>query len=83
VTPTFRKLYRELPENIQKLAGEKYCLFQADPFHPSLEFQSKGKAWTVAVGRSYRCIGRRDGDDIHWVWIGSHEDYNKILQRLK
>jgi hypothetical protein len=72
-----------LPENIQKLASEKYYLFQADPFHPSLEFQAKGKVWTVAVGRSHGCIGRRDGDDIHWVWIGSHEDYNRILQRLK
>ena len=46
-------------------------------------FLKKGQVWTVAVGRSYRAIGRRTGDDIHWLWIGSHEAYNNMLQRLK
>jgi hypothetical protein len=83
VTPTFRKLFSALPVEIQTLARKKYSLFRLDPFHPSLEFQPKGNVWTVAIGRSYRAIGRRLENDIHWVWIGSHEDYNKLLQRLK
>lgn len=83
LTPGFRKLYAELPEEIQRLADKKYQLFKTNPFHPSLEFQPKGKVWTVAVGRSYRAIARRIDDDLQWVWIGSHEAYNKILQRLK
>lgn len=83
LTPTFRKLYAELPENVQRLAEEKYRLFRTNPLHPSLQFQQKGQVWTVAIGRSYRAIGRRTGDDIHWVWIGSHEAYNNMLQRLK
>jgi hypothetical protein len=82
LTPTFRKLYAGLPKEIQKLADEKYRLFQQDPFHSSLEFQAKGKVWTVAVGRSYRAIARRFEDTLYWVWIGSHEDYNNILKRL-
>jgi hypothetical protein len=57
--------------------------FGTTPMHPSLEFQAKGNVWTVAINRSYRAIGRRQGDDIHWVWIGSHEAYNTMLQRLK
>lgn len=83
LTPSFRKLYAALPKAVQNLADDKYRLFQQDPFHPSLDFQAKGKVWTVAIGRSYRGIARRFGDDLYWVWIGSHEDYNNVLKRLK
>ena len=83
LTPSFRKLYAALPNAVQKLADEKYRLFKQDPFHPLLEFRAKGKVWTVAIGRSYRAIARRFGNDLHWVWIGSHEDYNNVLRRLK
>jgi hypothetical protein len=83
LTPSFRKLYRDLPSEVQALADEKYRLFQQDPFHPALEFEAKGKVWTVAIGRSYRAIARRFGNDLYWVWIGSHENYNDVLRRLK
>ena len=82
-TPRFWKLFALLPEQVQDLAIEKYELFKQDPYHSSLGFQAKGKVWTVAVGRSYRAIARRFGNDLHWVWIGSHEDYNNVLRRLK
>lgn len=83
VSASFRKLYDELPNQVQKLADDKYRLLKDDPFHPSLEFQAKGKVWTVAIGRSHRAIARRFGNDLYWVWIGSHEDYNNFLKRLK
>ena len=83
MTPSFRKLYLDLPSEVQTLADEKYRLFQQDPFHPSLEFEAKGKVWSVAIGRSYRAIARRSGNGLYWVWIGSHEDYNKVLRRLR
>jgi len=83
LTPSFRKLYADLPDEVQRLAREKYGLFMRNPYHPSLEFQAKGKIWTVAIGRSYRAIARRFENDLHWVWIGSHEAYNHLLGRLK
>ena len=83
LTPSFRKLYAGLPDVVQELADEKYRLFMQDPFHPSLEFRAKGKVRTVAIGRSYRAIARRFQNDLHWVWIGSHENYNNVLRRLK
>ena len=83
LTVGFRKLYADLPPDVQRLADEKYQIFKRDPFYPSLEFQPKGKVWTVAIGRSYRAIARRFGNDLYWVWIGSHEDYNNVLGRLK
>jgi hypothetical protein len=83
LTASFRKLYGDLPNGVQRLADEKYRPFQQDPFHPSLQFQAKGKVWTVAMGHSYRAIARRFGNDLHWAWIGSHEDYNHVLSRLR
>jgi len=83
LTPSFRNLYGALPPEIQRLAAAKYQLFQQNPFHASLEFRPKGKVWTVAVGRSYRAIARRSENDLHWVWIGSHEAYNELLGRMK
>ena len=76
-------LYADLPDEVQQLAREKYSLFKQNPYHPSLEFQAKGKVWTVAIGRSYRAIARRFENDLYWVWIGSHEAYNRLLGRLK
>lgn len=75
LTPGFRKLYDNLPEPIRRLATGKYRVFRAHPFHLSPAFEAIGKVWTVAIGRSYCAIGRRFGDNIYWVWIGSHEDY--------
>ena len=82
LTASFRKLIATLPTEVQKQARGKFRLFQADPFHPSLEFQAKGKVWTVAIGRSYRAMARRLDNDLYWVWIGSHEADNKLLGRM-
>ena len=82
-TSGFWKLFRELPVEVQDLAIEKYELFKQDPHHPSLGFQAKGRVWTVDIGRSYRAIAIKTENELSWFWIGSHEDYNKVLKRLK
>lgn len=65
------------------MATEKYKLFKIEPYHPSLGFQAKGKVWTVDIGRSYRAIAFRTENQLWWFWIGSHEDYNNVLNRLR
>jgi hypothetical protein len=42
-----------------------------------------GEVWTVRIGQSYRAIGYRQDNRFNWGWIGSHEAYNKFLQRMK
>ena len=64
--PAFWKCYGALPENTKALADAKYALFEQEPFHPSLGLQQKGGVWTVDVGRSYRAIAYRTGDEFHW-----------------
>jgi len=80
--PEFWKCYDKLPQHIRQLADKKFALFRAEPFHPSLELERKGEVWTVDIGRSYRAIARRKSDDFYWFWIGSHEAYNKLLNRM-
>ena len=79
----FWKSYEKLPKHVRELADKKFELFMQDPFNPSLGLQQKGDVWTVDIGRSYRAIALRQGNDFHWFWIGSHEAYNKLLRQLK
>ncbi len=81
--PEFWRCYDRLPKQVRELADKKFQLFTQEPFHPSLGLQEKGEVWTVDVGRSYRAIALREGNDFHWFWIGSHEAYNQLLRRVK
>jgi hypothetical protein len=82
-TARFWKLFEDLPVEIQDLAFKKYQLFKRDPYHPSLGLKAKGKVWTVDIGRSYRAIALRSENTLSWFWIGSHEDYNSVLRRVR
>ncbi|MGM0611189.1 MAG: type II toxin-antitoxin system RelE family toxin [Thermodesulfobacteriota bacterium] len=80
--PDFWKFFYKLPKHIQKLADKKFDLFKDDPSHPSLNFSRKGDVWTVNIGHHYRAIAFKEGKDVVWFWIGSHEDYNNLMNRL-
>ena len=80
--PDFWTFYNKLPKKVQNLANEKFELFKQNPNHPSLEFAKKGNVWTVNIGIHYRAIGYKEYNNIIWFWIGSHEDYNKLMKRL-
>jgi len=62
--PDFWTYYNNLPQNIQKLANEKFELFKQNPNHPSLGFAKKGKVWTVNLGIHYRAIGYKEYNNI-------------------
>ena len=80
----FWKLYRSLPEPIQRLAAKNYRLWLENAAHPSLDFKKlhgRGERFSVRVGDHYRALGQRVADGVEWVWIGTHEEYNKIIRR--
>lgn len=83
----FWKCHDQLPEHIQQLAKKNYELLKANPAHPSVNFKKltgtgKHQYVSARVGDHYRAIAiLKDGDAL-WVWIGSHEDYNKLLKRI-
>jgi hypothetical protein len=84
-TERFRKLFAALPESVREQAREAYRFFRENPQHPGLQFKRVHPTkpiYSARVNIDYRVLGVRDGDEIAWFWIGSHDDYDKLLARL-
>jgi hypothetical protein len=73
------KCFNDLPEQIQTVARRNFSLLKTNPSHPSLHFKKIGKFWSVRAGINYRALAYKDGDDYIWVWIGTHDEYERIL----
>jgi hypothetical protein len=81
-TRRFWKLYQELPGPVQRLAVKNYRLWRDNPRHPSLDFKKlagHGERFSIRVGDHYRALGHKIDGGVEWVWIGTHEDYNKLV----
>jgi len=81
----FLVLYRALPEQVREQAKRTYELFQRDPRHPSLRFRQvhpTRPVFSVRVGLHYRAVGILEEGDIFWFWIGSHAEYDRLLNQL-
>ena len=75
----FWKSFEKLPAPIQKLAREKYTVWQRDPYHASLHFEERRNGiCVVRIGEHYRALGLREREVIAWFWIGTHEEYNRF-----
>ena len=79
-TARFWACYQALPEEVQRQADRDYQLLRNDSRHPSLHFKKVGSFWSVRVGLHYRALAVEDGDDIVWVWIGTHADYDQLVK---
>lgn len=78
--PSFWRLYADLPEEVKLRAKDVYRRFSADPDHPSLRWkklQCGHNYWSVRVGDQYRAVGLRQGEVIEWIWIGTHNEFDK------
>lgn len=85
-TKNFRKLFEKLPQRIKETAKKNYELWKENPFHSSLEFKEvkpKENIWSVRVGIGWRALGvmKADEEKIVWFWIGSHAEYDKIIEK--
>jgi hypothetical protein len=79
-SPRFWHCYRQLPEDIQRLADRGYEQLVADPRHPSLHLKHIGDYWSVRVGLHYRALAIEDASALIWVWIGPHAEYDRLIQ---
>ena len=80
-SPRFWRAYRGLPRDVRQVADRNYKLLKDNPAHPSLHFKKVGTFWSVRVGLHHRAIAVEAGTDLVWFWIGSHDDYDKLLHR--
>jgi Txe/YoeB family toxin of Txe-Axe toxin-antitoxin module len=82
VRPSFWRAYAALDPRVREAARRAFRLFQEDPGHGSLRFKKLAgfeQIWAVRINEQYRAVGERTGDTIAWVWIGSHNDFDKLL----
>jgi hypothetical protein len=85
-TDAFWHAYRQLPESVRRKARKAYRLFSNDPSHPSLKFKrihTRLPIYSARVDDDYRVIGSVDGDEILWLWIGKHADYDSYIRTLR
>jgi hypothetical protein len=78
----FWDLFQALPSEVQDLAVKNYHLGRENPHHPSLRFrrlQGSQKRFSIRVGDHYRALGNLTDDEMIWVWIGTHSDYDRLL----
>ncbi|HEY6201044.1 MAG TPA: hypothetical protein VI231_20755 [Candidatus Binatia bacterium] len=83
-TAQFRKLFGELPAEVQRQARRAYRIFRQNPNHPSLRFKPVHPArpiYSVRISSDYRAVGVLEGHEIVWYWIGSHADYDRLLSQ--
>lgn len=86
-TTKFMKCLEKLPADVQAQAQEAFKTWKQDPskvdFKPLEAYQKE--VWSAHVGRRYRALAARIQDETGrpayvWMWIGSHEEYNKLCK---
>lgn len=80
VSARFWNEFEKLPREMQELAYKNYQTWLKNPRHPGVRFKPfHRQLYSARVGDHYRAVGYFSGpDEFTWIWIGSHEDYNKF-----
>ena len=79
-TSRFWKCLEDLPPKVQKVAERKFEILRNNPSHPSLHFKRIGKLWSARIDRNHRALALADGGDFIWIWIGTHDEYERIIK---
>ena len=83
--PQFWKLYNRLPRQEQQRARKAYQIWKANPNTPGLRFKrvsEKEPIYSARISLGWRVLGLLEGDTIYWFWVGSHAEYDRLLERL-
>jgi hypothetical protein len=78
-------MFADLPEKVQEQTRKAYRQFKQDPSYPSLRFQKaypKLPIYSARINRDYRAVGQLDEDTVIWFWVGSHTEYDMLLDQL-
>ncbi len=81
-TNRFWKCLENLPEHIQEASKKNFELLKINSLHPSLHFKKVGKFWSVRVGINHRALAVEDGKDYIWVWVGVHNEYERLIKDM-
>ncbi|MBK7669248.1 MAG: hypothetical protein IPJ32_19030 [Sphingobacteriaceae bacterium] len=84
-TERFRKCYKNLPDHIKESARKAYSLWKENPQHRSLQFKLIHKTqpiYSVRINLAWRALGVKQKNTIIWFWIGSHAEYDTLIESL-
>ena len=81
-TTRFWKYFDAFPKEVQQRAREQFEIFKSNSYHPSLHFKKVGKFWSVRISNFYRALAIKDGEDYIWVWIGTHDEYERMIKNI-
>ena len=79
-TDRFWKCFDKLPIPVQNIAKKNFQLLKTNPQHPSVHFKKIGDFWSARVGLNHRALAIEDGGDFIWVWIGTHDEYERMIR---
>ena len=79
ITRSFRDAFRTLPPEVRERSRRAYRLWRENPYLPGLRFKRVGADVSIRIGRDYRALGLLEGENVYWYWIGSHDDYERML----
>ena len=68
---------------MRQRARKSYRVWQKNPKHPSLCFKKVGEVWSIRIGGGYRAVAILNEDTFFWFWIGNHDEYEKLLSRVR
>jgi hypothetical protein len=81
----FAKCFKKLPERIQIRTKQVYRQWKENPFAPNLQFKQIHPIkpiYSVRVNIGWRALGYKKNNSVFWFWIGSHEEYNKMISQV-
>ena len=85
-------LYAKLPNGRTRVGESRNLrtlsrvIKNSDAWYPSLHFKpvhSGLPVYSIRITRDYRAVGILQNEKIIWFWVGSHSDYDKLLNSLK
>jgi len=68
-----------MPGEIQRMADRSFELLKHDLRHPSLQFKKLHSVWSARVGLHHRALATEVADGFLWFWIGTHAEYDRIV----
>lgn len=71
--------YRRLSPSVRELADRSFERLKANPSHPGLHFKKIGRFWSARIGITHRALAIEVPGGLLWVWIGDHEEYDRLL----
>ncbi len=78
-------MFAKLPKPIQERTRKAYQQFKQDPNYPSLRFKKvhpRLPIYSARINKDYRVVGQLENNTVIWFWVGSHAEYDQLLEQL-